>query len=477
MFCKLFVASIAVTASSDAPARQINTSADAGLYSLRTSGAVAVVQRQVPMRILWASVQHCHDQASGHGSFRLRVSPEARCQAPKLVVRLSGAALAIAYESGHAGQHAPHRCGGTPGAGAGSEYLYTYRVPIAGKYHAELLMLYCNLNITSTSSMATACLEDLGQGALNQPYVWSASAGTAIAPGFWENVSPDVGMLRTRYQRNRGSVCAVGVTTQQAQCCQYGGEHPALDDFPTAWSSDAELNIYQQKLSVACGFEVELARAFGGNPPGVRLPEERSYVWRPWVPGPTSGDRGGDDHGALQPVPLCPGRNVCLVGSSHSHYLSEYFASLLSAPQTHYIEAKFPREFAHMLRVCQWGQGTMLGTSSLPVCAEVERCQVFVLGMTQWPSAYTSVLPWSERYNSNPWWSRDINRNHPITPSEIEASVASPLPLRICSRTRYYASTDACSCDVMTLSHSKGRLRGALSVIVIRRPADNLLRT
>ena len=69
-------------------------------------------------------------------------------------------------------------------------------------------------------------------------------------------------------------------------------------------------------------------------------------------------------------------------------------------------------------------------------------------------------------------------------PSEIEASVASinththtPLPPRICSRTRYYASTDACSCDVMTLSHSKGRLRGALSVIVIRRPADNLLRT
>jgi hypothetical protein len=128
---------------------------------------------------------------------------------------------------------------------------------VAGKYHAELLMLYCNLNVTTPMSLATACLEDLGHGALNQPYAWSASAGAATAPGFWENVSPaapwGVGMLPTRYQRNRGSICSVGMTTQQQtqRCCQYAGENPVVGNFPTAWASDAELTAFQQKLSAA----------------------------------------------------------------------------------------------------------------------------------------------------------------------------------------------------------------------------------
>jgi hypothetical protein len=203
----------------------------------------------------------------------------------------------------------------------------------------------------------------------------------------------------------------------------------------------------------ACGFKVELARACCGVEPGVRLPEERSYVWRLWTPGQTSDGGGGEDRGTLhhkggavtaEPLGsagLFPGRKVCLVGASHSYYLNDYFANLLPEPQTQHIEAKYPREFADMLRTCRWGRSRASGTtsspssaltpdpSSLSICADLDRCQVYVLGLTQWPSAFTSVLPYSERFNGNKWWSRDINRQHPITASEIEADFAQLIAL------------------------------------------------
>lgn len=255
----------------------------------------------------------------------------------------------------------------------------------AGRYFVEVLLLYCNVDTTSLTSLSSMYLEDLQCGPVNAPYSFvSMSTAPTRSAGVWRWKFAGSRMpakeLPTRYGIGwEHETCVTTRAGASRTCCKTKG-----------WPRVG-----------FCPFKLTKVPTEGADS-AITTAQPLQYRW---VPASTAA------------MPLAGNQHVCFGGASHTRLMAEYATEYFGLTVKH-VDIRMPE---------QWKSEYAAG------------CTMFVIAASQWPMSWRSrkhstINGWGHRPYSPTEYTQgiehvltDIAAHHPSVQTFVRSANYNPI--------------------------------------------------